>query len=197
MAKVEGSNPFIRSHCAPAALLQGRCRGVGVLGGGLCSRGRRRPGPRRRSRHRSRRPRVRARVGSSAVSRQAASRHPVWRRCAWARRAAGGASRAGTPRPLRLERAREQVALAAVAVLLLQQRELLAVLDALGERLDRERLAELHERADQRLAFGVLGELGDERAVDLQRVDGEALQVRRARSSRCRSRRSRSARRAP
>src|SRR6185312_8727514 len=43
---------------------------------------------------------------------------------------------------------------------------------------DRERLAELDERAQQRLAFGVLSELGEERAVDLQRVDGEALQVR-------------------
>ena len=35
----------------------------------------------------------------------------------------------------------------------LQQRELLLLLDALGEGLDRERLAELHERVDQRLAL--------------------------------------------
>ena len=50
-------------------------------------------------------------------------------------------------------------------------------LDALGERLDRQCLAELHERAQQRLAFGVLAELGEERAVDLQRVDGELFEV--------------------
>ena len=35
----------------------------------------------------------------------------------------------------------------------LQQRQLVLLLDALGERLDRERLAELHERVDQGLAF--------------------------------------------
>src|SRR6202041_3083690 len=77
----------------------------------------------------------------------------------------------------RVERAREQEALAAVALLVLEQVELVRALDALGERLDRHRLAELHERADQRLAFGVLTETRDERAVDLQRVDRELLEM--------------------
>ena len=53
----------------------------------------------------------------------------------------------------------------------------MGLLDPLGERLDRERLAELDERADERLALLGLGEPRDERAVDLQRVDGELLQV--------------------
>ena len=41
----------------------------------------------------------------------------------------------------------------------------------------RERLAELHERVDEGLALLVVLQLGDEGAVDLQRVDGEALEV--------------------
>lgn len=45
-----------------------------------------------------------------------------------------------------------------------------------GGRLDGQSLAELDERAQQRLAFRVLHQLG-ERAVDLQRVNGELLQV--------------------
>ena len=52
-------------------------------------------------------------------------------------------------------------------------------LDALGEGLDRERLAQLHERTDQRFTLVVLAQAGDERAVDLERVDGKALQVER------------------
>ena len=76
-----------------------------------------------------------------------------------------------------VERTCEQEALAAVAVLVPQQRELLLLLDALGEGLDRERLAELHEGVDQRLALLVALSTRDERAVDLQRVDREALQV--------------------
>jgi hypothetical protein len=35
----------------------------------------------------------------------------------------------------------------------------------------------LHERADQRLALLVVFEPGDERAVDLERIDGELLEV--------------------
>ena len=71
----------------------------------------------------------------------------------------------------------EQEALPAVAVLASEQGELLLLLDALGEGLDRERLAELHEGVDQRLALLVVLQAQDERPVDLQRVDGEALQV--------------------
>jgi hypothetical protein len=76
-----------------------------------------------------------------------------------------------------IQRPGKQEALAAVAMLLLQQSQLARLLDALGERLDRERLAELDERADQGVPFGILADAGDERAVDLQRVDGEPLEA--------------------
>ena len=56
----------------------------------------------------------------------------------------------------------EQEALAAVAVLVAQERELVGLLDALGERLDRERLPELDESADQGFALVVVGETGNE-----------------------------------
>src|ERR1039458_5041157 len=71
----------------------------------------------------------------------------------------------------------EQKALPAVALLALQDCELLGLLDALGERLDREVLAELHEGVQERLALLVVGQSRDERPVDLQRVDGELLEV--------------------
>jgi hypothetical protein len=72
-----------------------------------------------------------------------------------------------------VQRPREQEALSTVAVLRPEQRELVLHLDALGEGLERERLAELHERVDQRLALLVVLQSRDERSVDLQRVDGE------------------------
>ena len=50
----------------------------------------------------------------------------------------------------------EEKALSAVAVLVSEQGELLLLLDALGEGLDRERLAELHEGVDERLALLVV-----------------------------------------
>ena len=50
----------------------------------------------------------------------------------------------------------EEEALAAVAVLVSEQGELVLLLDALGEGLDREGLAELHEGVDQRLALLVV-----------------------------------------
>src|SRR4029077_8368009 len=71
----------------------------------------------------------------------------------------------------------KQEALPAVAVLVSEHGELLLLLDALGERLDRESLAELHESVQQRLALLVVSEPGDERSVDLQCVDGELLQL--------------------
>ncbi len=77
-----------------------------------------------------------------------------------------------------VERAREQKALAGVAELVLEEVQLAVALDALGERLDRHRLAELHERADQRLAFGGLRQPRNEGAIDLQRVHRELLEVR-------------------
>ena len=76
-----------------------------------------------------------------------------------------------------LERRREQVALAGVAAELAQVGELGLVLDALGDRPQPERAAELDERLDQRVRLVRAGGGGDERAVDLQRVDRQLLQV--------------------
>ena len=50
----------------------------------------------------------------------------------------------------------EQEALPAVAVLFSEQGELLLLLDALGEGLDRERLAELHESVEEGLTLLVV-----------------------------------------
>ena len=76
------------------------------------------------------------------------------------------------------ERAGEHEALAAVALFLLQLTELVLLLDALGERLQPELLAELHERADERARLGRVADRAHERAVDLEDVDGELPQVR-------------------
>ena len=75
------------------------------------------------------------------------------------------------------QRRREQVALAAVAAELAQAGELGLVLDALGDRAQAEAAAELDERLDQRVALVRARRRGDERAVDLQRVDRQLLQV--------------------
>src|ERR1019366_3783958 len=95
-------------------------------------------------------------------------------------------TRGPATRPLRQERlgclgvkrTGEEEALPAVALLLTQQRELARLLDALRDRLDRESLAELNERANEGLAFLVVSEPRDERAVDLQGVDRKLAQVR-------------------
>src|SRR5271154_298407 len=71
----------------------------------------------------------------------------------------------------------KQEALPAVAILASEQGQLFLLLDALGEGLDRERLAELHKGVDQRLPLLVVLQAKDERPVDLQRVDRESLQV--------------------
>ena len=55
-----------------------------------------------------------------------------------------------------VEGAGEQEALSAVAVLVLSRESSCWLLDALGERLDREGLAELHEGVDERLALLVV-----------------------------------------
>ena len=78
---------------------------------------------------------------------------------------------------LHVERLREQEPLSLVAALALKLLELAGILDALGERLDVERLAELDERMDDRRGFLGGHDLGDERPVDLQRVRGELAQV--------------------
>ena len=76
------------------------------------------------------------------------------------------------------ERPGEHEALAAVALLFLQLAELLVLLDALGERLQAELLAELHERVEERPRLDRVGDRRDERTVDLQDVDRELAQVR-------------------
>src|SRR3954454_23429601 len=76
------------------------------------------------------------------------------------------------------ERPGEDEALAAVAALLLQPLELLALLDPFGQRLEVQRLAEAHERVDELTGRTRLGDRLDERLVDLQRVDREPAEVR-------------------
>src|SRR5664279_5216984 len=75
------------------------------------------------------------------------------------------------------EGAGEEVALAAVARLAPDVVELAGVLDAFGERLDAESLAELDEGVDDGAGLGVSGDVTHERPVDLQRIDGELAQV--------------------
>ena len=53
----------------------------------------------------------------------------------------------------------------------------LRVLDALRHDLEAERVGELDGRADDRAAAAVRGDVGDERAVDLELVDREVAQV--------------------
>ncbi len=76
------------------------------------------------------------------------------------RRRVSGQARAGVGPALEerldvvhLEGAGEEKALAAFAVLFFEQRELVLLLDALGEGLDRECLAELDERMDDGVAL--------------------------------------------
>ena len=71
----------------------------------------------------------------------------------------------------------EQVALATVAVLALELGVLLGLLDPLGQGLETEGLAQLDQGADQRPGLGRVGHGGDERAVDLEGVDGELLEI--------------------
>ena len=77
-----------------------------------------------------------------------------------------------------VERRAEQEALHLVAALRLQEDVLLRRLDPFGH--DDEPHAAPHgdDRARDRRVVGALRQPGDERAVDLQRVDREALEVR-------------------
>ncbi len=75
------------------------------------------------------------------------------------------------------ERAGEEEALGEVAALELQRADLAVLLDTLGERLQAERLAELDQGVRERVRLAGEREAGDERAVDLERVDGELAQV--------------------
>ena len=78
-------------------------------------------------------------------------------------------------------RAAEQVALTPVAAQLTQPRQLERRLQAFGDHGDAERVAEVDDRLDDRRVLAVEPEPGDEAAVDLDRLDGEPLEVRQRR----------------
>src|SRR5581483_1012931 len=78
---------------------------------------------------------------------------------------------------LELEGAREEKALAAVALFALQVAELRRLLDAFADRFQAQGLAELDEGVDEGAGLAGGGDPGDEGAVDLEGVDGELAQV--------------------
>lgn len=71
----------------------------------------------------------------------------------------------------------DQVALHLVAVVPAQEVGLLAELDPLGDDLQSQRAGHGDDGADDRRGVGVGGDVADERLIDLQCVDGEALQI--------------------
>ena len=73
-------------------------------------------------------------------------------------------------------RGREQVALAERAPEVAQRGELLVVFDAFGDGAQAELVAEPHDRAGEARLVGRAEQL-DERPVDLQAVDREAMEV--------------------
>src|SRR5688500_4654137 len=75
-------------------------------------------------------------------------------------------------------RTAEQVALTAVAAPRPQARQLQRGLQAFGHHGDPERVPEVDDGLDDRRVLGVEAEAGDEAAVDLDRLDREALEVR-------------------
>lgn len=84
-----------------------------------------------------------------------------------------------TPRGERIGRQRlaEIVTLDFVAAMCRQKGGLQRVLDTLGDRGQLEAAGECDDGADDRLVAGVTTDAGDEGTVDLQRIDGQALQV--------------------
>src|SRR6187200_2351262 len=70
-----------------------------------------------------------------------------------------------------------EVALTEAAAERLECAQLLGCLDALGDALDAERVREVDDAAHDRGVVGVDAETGDEGAVHLEQVDGEALEV--------------------
>ena len=77
----------------------------------------------------------------------------------------------------RRQGAREQVALHLVAVVAAQQIELLARLHPLGDHLELQALGERDDRLRDRGVVGVGRDVLDERLVDLEGADREALEV--------------------
>src|SRR5438309_8015593 len=124
MAKVEGSNPFIRSsRSSSAAARRTRTPRPAVLRRrASCERGL----GGRAERLRRRAPRVRGAVPARLDVRGLRCQECV--------------------RRFGLDRAREQISLTGVALLAAEDRQLFVALDALRERLDRESARELNER---------------------------------------------------
>ena len=71
---------------------------------------------------------------------------------------------------------REQEALAERATELAERGELFVAFDAFGDRAEAELVTESHDRAGEAWLVG-RAEQFDERPVDLQAVDGEAMEV--------------------
>src|SRR5687768_1177630 len=76
-----------------------------------------------------------------------------------------------------VDRPADEVALEEVAAAALEVVALRLGLDALAHHLDVERMRQRHDRRDDGALVRVGGHLGGERAVDLELVDREALQV--------------------
>src|SRR6266851_3794732 len=84
---------------------------------------------------------------------------------------------------IRRERPAEIVSLQDVAVALGEESELLFGLDALGDDLEAEAMRHRDDRVRDREAARIGRDLAHERDVDLEAVDGEALQVREVREA--------------
>src|SRR6267378_6036336 len=78
-------------------------------------------------------------------------------------------------------RSGEEIALHFVAAVQAQKGELGFGLDALGDDVQPEVLRKVDDRSRQRRVVGIGRYVADKRAVDLQGVDGEALEVAQAR----------------
>ena len=70
----------------------------------------------------------------------------------------------------------EEEALRQVAAQRAEQLRLLGRLDALGRRAQAQRVGERDDALDERARLRLAAEAGDQRAVDLDLVDGKALQ---------------------
>src|SRR5437764_1075043 len=78
---------------------------------------------------------------------------------------------------LRRQRRAEEEALDAIAALLLQELQLLLGLHPLGDDFEVEAVGHGDDGADDGGVAAVGGDVADERLVELERVDGETLQV--------------------
>src|SRR5690606_13837799 len=135
-----------------------------------------RPRRARCRRRRSRTPRTAPRL---ATSWRAPTARPVRER-----RGSGaqtGAALQKLEQLARRQRPGEQVTLHLVAAVAAQQLELTARFDPLGDHLEAQALGERDDRLGDRGVVRIGGDVLDERLVDLERLDREALEVQRRR----------------